>query len=1117
MTWWWLSQGPAEVPVLRAQVESQLSAARDGRPVDIDRVELSWTARRGLQLLAADVAFLDARGREVSRTDEVSIGISPWHLLLGQIRLTRADFAGGEISVVRARDGAVNIAFGPAGAQPDIILPPPPPNETLQARVIRILDGFSRALRPVGPGGAMHAISISDANLTIVDEAGGGRWTARGADFNMARRGQALSLYARARLEGPRGPAPAALRISTDTRFRAARIEFSTSGARPRAVLSPAVLGMFAGLNAPMNASVRVGLDRRAGVTQLDGDVSLGRGSVQMREGRFAIEGGRIHAAYDLRRDRLTIDQISVAGARTRIQGAIHVANASSILRGDRPQDATFTANLPSIRLEVPGVFPEAAEIRNLDIAGRYNRAANAVEFQRINAAIGASRLNLVGRIYWAAAANGETHPGFAFQGGFTGPLEARDVVRLWPLPVADGARDYVGDAVIGGRLSDVVIRTDVRPDDLAAGVLRNEAINITFNFTDAQFRYIDTMSPLTAGRGRAVLQGNRFDLWMDTARIENLAVSGGIVELPRLHPRGAISNIRARAQGDARSVVTLLTQEPIGLQGRLPVRPESVIGRGQIELALQRPMLSEVPFEDLRFTVSGAFEGVGGVERDGRLNFADGRLTVRGDQRAITVSGPVRAGTSNTNVQWVETLTRGAATPSRYQISGDFDAADLGRLGYPVDEVAQGRVAVTLRGAGRGYEVDSANVTLDFRNAAVSLPRELWTKRAGQPATARFNVARGDDGGLTLSAIDLRGQGFSASQGEVRIGRDERLVRVTFPRVVIGDRTDARFSVERANDGAFVYDISGAQLDATPWMNEDPDALRRAAQPAQQQAAPAVAPTPLRGRVRVERLAMRAGANLSNARVEFTVANDALVMLSAQGADPQGGDFTLGLGPRPDNPQGRISMRAADAGFAARALTGSENVRGGTASADGVWTASPMRAQFTVRMRDFTAVRVPAMTRLLSSVVSLRGLAEMLGGDGITFSSLEAPIVMTAGQIVIGESRASGPSLGLTAVGTYDTRRDRLDLDGVIVPSYGLNSMLGNVPLIGDLFRSREGEGLFGMTYEMEGPIANASVRANPLSALTPGILRRIFEPTGPRNRAPAAAPAPAAQPAPN
>jgi hypothetical protein len=90
-----------------------------------------------------------------------------------------------------------------------------------------------------------------------------------------------------------------------------------------------------------------------------------------------------------------------------------------------------------------------------------------------------------------------------------------------------------------------------------------------------------------------------------------------------------------------------------------------------------------------------------------------------------------------------------------------------------------------------------------------------------------------------------------------------------------------------------------------------------------------------------------------------------------------------------------------------------------------------------------------------------------------------------------------TGPSLGLTGAGSYDIPRDNLDIDGVVAPSPMLNlSMLGSIPVLGDLLVSRRGEGVFGMTYSINGHAGEPRVGVNPVSALTPGILRRIFEP---------------------
>jgi len=234
-----------------------------------------------------------------------------------------------------------------------------------------------------------------------------------------------------------------------------------------------------------------------------------------------------------------------------------------------------------------------------------------------------------------------------------------------------------------------------------------------------------------------------------------------------------------------------------------------------------------------------------------------------------------------------------------------------------------------------------------------------------------------------------------------------------------------------------------------------------------------------------------------------------AITRLAVDGSDPGGRPVTLSITPRPGLSTGRITFRSADAGFAWKAITGQANVKGGAAQADGVWTpGAPGSAKLTLLMTDFHLVDMPIMARLLSSVGSLQGLAAMMNGDGIAFSSLEAPMTLAEGRVTLGECRMSGPSLGLTAKGRIDLETGALAIDGVVVPSYGLNSMLSGLPIVGNLLTSRRGEGVVGITYSLKGPAEAARVGVNPMSALTPGILRRIFEPIAPR--APPTAPTP-------
>jgi len=742
--------------------------------------------------------------------------------------------------------------------------------------------------------------------------------------------------------------------------------------------------------------------------------------------------------------------------------------------------------------LDVPGTFAEPIALSDVQVVGAVVAAEREIRFSRLHARSGEGVLDASGRIYWAeAGADRRVRPGVELTGAVAGALDARSVLHMWPIGLGEGARDYLARSITGGRVTDAVVRLDIRPADFAAPALRDEAIDIRFNVSDASMRFITTMSPVTNARGSAVLRGNRFDMTIPEARFHNMLVTNGRVELPRLKPKGAMATISARIEGDARQVLEVLDQEPLELGDRLPIDAATASGRAAVSLRLQRPMLSEVPFEDWRFTIDGTVRDFAGNMTTRRVALSQGQLQIRGDQRAITVSGPIRAGASAIDqVRWTENIGRGNRASSEYQISGDFDANDLERLGYSVAQYAQGRIGVTVSGRGRGFDVDNARIDLNLTQAAIEAPRSFWSKRAGQAASARFNVERQRDGGLAFTNIEARGAGLNA-QGRVRLSRDNRVIEVDLPRLAIEGRSDARLVATRAQDGGLDVSVRGALFDAAPFMGSDDEPSGTSVTGA----ARAVAP-PLRASVVVDRLKMRGDATLSNARVTLITQRGALARLLAEGRSPRGGAFNLAL--NPEDAPGRIRFRSEDGGFAVAALTGAENIVGGTAAADGDWRAGPpSQARFSVRLRDFQVVRLPAMARLLSSAGSLTGLVETLNGDGIGFNALDAEMSYANNRLTFTEGRMAGPSLGLTGAGAYNIERDNLDIDGVVAPSPMLNlSMLGEVPVLGDLLVSRRGEGVFGMTYSINGPAASPRVGVNPVSALTPGILRRIFEP---------------------
>jgi hypothetical protein len=133
-------------------------------------------------------------------------------------------------------------------------------------------------------------------------------------------------------------------------------------------------------------------------------------------------------------------------------------------------------------------------------------------------------------------------------------------------------------------------------------------------------------------------------------------------------------------------------------------------------------------------------------------------------------------------------------------------------------------------------------------------------------------------------------------------------------------------------------------------------------------------------------------------------------------------------------------------------------------------------------------------MARLLA-LPSLTGFASTLSGSGLPFSTLRGDFVYTGNRLTLERLLAFGEALGITANGSVDLDRDWLDLQGTVAPAYLLNSIIGNVPIIGPLLGGGS-QGLFAANFRLDGPTAEPRVMVNPLSALAPGFLRQLFAP---------------------
>ncbi len=134
-------------------------------------------------------------------------------------------------------------------------------------------------------------------------------------------------------------------------------------------------------------------------------------------------------------------------------------------------------------------------------------------------------------------------------------------------------------------------------------------------------------------------------------------------------------------------------------------------------------------------------------------------------------------------------------------------------------------------------------------------------------------------------------------------------------------------------------------------------------------------------------------------------------------------------------------------------------------------------------------------LARLLQ-LASFTGLLEILTNEGIPFDRIIVNFTNNNNSILnIDEAKFQGFSLGGNLKGITDLDKQKINLEGIIVPAYAINALLNKIPVIGQVITGIDGDGLIGVNFKVTGTYDDPNYNVNPLSILTPGIIRSIFE----------------------
>jgi hypothetical protein len=667
-------------------------------------------------------------------------------------------------------------------------------------------------------------------------------------------------------------------------------------------------------------------------------------------------------------------------------------------------------------------------------------------------------------------------------QGVLAADLE--EVERFWPRAEGQQARTWVIEHITGGVVPSARAKLRFGPGELGQKPLPEHTLAGEFAFEDLTVRYVDTMPPLVGVGGSATFTGQRMDFAVASGHVGDLTIDQGSVAITGIGIKGRDTTqleIATRVAGPLEQALSLIDRPPLGFASKAGIAPDAASGRVVTDLRIGMPLHRD--FEPSEVRVAADATITDGALAGEPLDVTNGQLTLTITEQAAELAGEAVVAGVPVSLQVHETLGDDAGINRRYQVEAQPDVARLRELGVDLPITLEGEVGVQAT-VTETPGMRTAEITLDLTPTAIQVPQLNWRKGAGEPGALTATATIPADGPIqvaefALTSDDLRAEGSLEAQT-----RPFRLARLRLDRVRFGG-TRAAVALRRGDPAGYDVRIDARTLDLTPWLDQeelDEDGGAGGTEPEE----------PLRLSLQAEQLMLH-GEPLRDIAADLVRGPDGWHSADLSGQLPKGGEFALTL--VPDGERRNLRLTSTDAGNLLETLHQTSRVEGGKLELEAtILRQRPsLRAEGKLVARQFDVLDAPLLARLLT-VASLTGIVNLLGGDGVAFERLEAPFVVRDQVLQLEKGRMYGSQLGLTFHGQVDLAADILDLEGTIVPLYGVNWTIGQIPIIGQLLRGSEGEGAFAATYSIRGPIHDPTIRVNPLSALAPGFLRDLF-----------------------
>jgi hypothetical protein len=1096
--WWRLGAGPINLDVVTPWLASAIEQnIGHGNTVEVGGTQIERAGRIRIAVRIRDIVVRDRDHAIVASAPKAEVRLSGSALLMGRLRAESLNLVDAELAVRITRDGYVTVSTGDntrplatgvaskkeAGIPPTFPrkAPSAPPaassqvqpaaagagSESAQSGSLAGLDWLDSLSLTGLDGQNLNEIGLKNGNLIVDDQQRGNKWNFQNISLSLRRPssgGIALSV-------GEEGRQAWSLHVAVGAPSNGVRSVDVRADKVPAAniLLALRLKDLTYSANLLLSGELKGELGRDGLPTYFRGKITTGAGDIidsDTPDYPMAIDSAEVSIEWDAGR-RVLVAPFKIISGQNRITLLAHLEPPNDNVMDWQLGFSGGTILLAGIDNEPPLIFNRVA------IAMRFDADKHRVLLTQADFSNGEIGVAGTGSVDYSA------EPRLTL--GFAGtPMSASALKRIWPTLIVPEVREWVIDRVDRGAVQriEIGVNSPVRNLSRKGPPIPEDGLNVNIVANGVTVRPVDDLPSVRDADLKAHVTGRTATVTIgqgvaDTPVGRKLNISDFVFEVPDMAPKPSPARAKFRIDGSVPAVAELLASDRLSEFSATLVDPNASKGTVSATVMLGLPIKRELTRADTTYAITADLGGFAADRLVMNQKLEASSLKVVANNQGYQVKGDVKINGQAASLDY----RKPSEGDADIKLLATLDDASRARFGFDLGPAVSGTIPVKLIGKIGG----DTRMGIDADLTALKLDNILpgWVKLPGKSTHATFNVVQKPQS-TRLEDIVIEGGGVSI-KGSVEVDQNGDVLNVNFPTYSPseGDKTSLR--ADRGADGVLKVTMRGDVFDGRSF-------LKSAILGRETDARSKSKAVDFDVDLKLGAVAGYFGEALRSVDAKMSRRNGAIRSFT----------FTSKLGrdtPVTADLRGRslghevIYLETNDAGAFLRFADIYSKVMGGQLQlALDPPTVEPSAKEGLLNVKDFTVKGESAIDRLAA------GAATGAQG-GIAFSRLRAEFTRQNGQLVIREGVLKGPSIGGTIEGSIDYPGNQVRMSGTFVPIYGLNNIFGQIPLFGLFLGGGSNEGLFGVTYEVVGTPDKPTLRVNPISAIFPGVARKIWD----------------------